>query len=86
MKVRIQKLEAENARLEGNTLRLETQVKRYKSQAEAAESVEDTLLAEKRKLARELRNSQEQILELETEKDHLLKRVEKYKQRRKEEF
>lgn len=86
LKVRIQKLETENARLEGNSLRLETQVKRYKSQAEAAESVEDTLLADKRKLARELRNAQEHTIELETEKEHLQKRVEKYKQRRKEDF
>ena len=34
----------------------------------------------------QLRNAQEHIMELETEKDHLQKRVEKYKQRRKEEF
>jgi len=86
LKMRIQKLETENARLEGNSMRLETQVKRYKSQAEAAESVEDTLLADKRKLARELRSAQERIIELETEKEHLQKRVEKFKQRRKDDF
>ena len=33
-----------------------------------------------------LRNAQEHTIELETEKEHLQKRVEKYKQRRKEDF
>lgn len=34
----------------------------------------------------QLRNAQERIMELETEKEHLQKRVEKFKQRRKEDI
>lgn len=73
-KIKQQKAEQDNARLEGLVARLESQVKRYKSQAEAAEATEDSLKAEKRKLQRELRKAQDEIGELQTVNDHLQKR------------
>jgi len=82
LKTQIQVLEQKNAQKDGLVVRLETQVKRYKQQADAAESVEDNLLADKRKISRELRQCQEQIMELENEKELLKKRLEKMKSRR----
>lgn len=75
------RLETENAQLEAQAQRLDQQVKRYKSQADNAENVEDALIAEKRKLARELRQAQEKIMEVETERDSLRKRYDKLKKR-----
>lgn len=83
-KIRQQKAEQDNARLEGLVARLESQVKRYKSQAEAAEATEDSLKAEKRKLQRELRKAQDEIGELQTVNDHLQKRFDKLKSKRKD--
>lgn len=83
-KIKLQKAEQENARLEGLVARLESQVKRYKSQAEAAEATEDSLKAEKRKLQRELRKAQDEIGELQTVNDHLQKRFDKLKSKRKD--
>lgn len=83
-KIKLQKAEQENARLEGLVARLESQVKRCKSQAEAAEATEDSLKAEKRKLQRELRKAQDEIGELQTVNDHLQKRFDKLKSKRKD--
>ncbi|XP_022791506.1 leucine-rich repeat flightless-interacting protein 2-like [Stylophora pistillata] len=83
-KIKLQKAEQDNARLEGLVARLESQVKRYKSQAEAAEATEDSLKAEKRKLQRELRKAQDEIGELQTVNDHLQKRFDKLKSKRKD--
>jgi len=78
----IQLLEQSSSQKEGMIVRLESQIKRYKHQTDTAESVEDGLLAEKRKLLRDLRQAQERIVELETEKEQLDKRFEKLKNRR----
>ncbi|XP_058946875.1 leucine-rich repeat flightless-interacting protein 2-like isoform X2 [Pocillopora verrucosa] len=83
-KIKLQKAEQDNARLEGLVARLESQVKRYKTQAEAAEATEDSLKAEKRKLQRELRKAQDEIGELQTVNDHLQKRFDKLKSKRKD--
>lgn len=85
MKIKVHKMEQENTRLEGLVMRLESQVKRYKSQAEAAEATEESLKTEKRKLQRELRKAQDDIIEIQTAHDHIQKRYEKLKTRRKEE-
>ncbi|XP_046849770.1 leucine-rich repeat flightless-interacting protein 2-like isoform X1 [Xenia sp. Carnegie-2017] len=85
MKIKMHKLEQENTRLEGLVMRLESQVKRYKSQAEAAEATEETLKTEKRKLQRELRKAQDDLIEIQTAHDHIQKRYEKLKSRRKDE-
>ena len=77
LKSQIYQLQQQNAKLEGQVNRLETQVTRYKQQADNAESLEDALIAEKRKIAKQLRQSQEQIVELETENELLQKRLEK---------
>ncbi|XP_028404710.1 leucine-rich repeat flightless-interacting protein 2-like [Dendronephthya gigantea] len=84
MKIKVHKMEQENTRLEGLVMRLENQVKRYKSQAEAAEATEENLKTEKRKLQRELRKAQDDIIEIQTAHDHIQKRYEKLKNRRKE--
>lgn len=84
-KIKLQiKAEQDNARLEGLVARVESQVKRYKTQAEAAEATEDSLKAEKRKLQRELRKAQDEIGELQTVNDHLQKRFDKLKSKRKD--
>ncbi|XP_031557993.1 leucine-rich repeat flightless-interacting protein 2-like [Actinia tenebrosa] len=85
-RIKLQKAEQENARLEGVVMRLESQVKRYKTQAEAAVSTEDDLKSENRKLNRELRKAQDEVSELQTVNDHLQKRLDKMKSRRKEEL
>ncbi|XP_032241161.1 leucine-rich repeat flightless-interacting protein 2 [Nematostella vectensis] len=85
-RIKLQKAEQENARQEGVIMRLESQVKRYKTQAETAESTEDTLKSEKRKLQRELRKAQDEVNELQTVNDHMTKRFEKLKNKRKDEL
>ncbi|CAG0915511.1 unnamed protein product [Notodromas monacha] len=78
-KARVQRSEQEILTLQANVSRLESQVTRYKTAAEAAEKNEEDLKLEKRKLLRELRESQEKLEEVETKRSHLEKRLEKVK-------
>ncbi|XP_075237692.1 leucine-rich repeat flightless-interacting protein 2-like isoform X2 [Lycorma delicatula] len=78
-KFKLQKAEQDVSTLQANVARLESQVVRYKSAAEAAEKVEDDLKVEKRKLQRELRESQARVEELETAHSHLQRRLDKLK-------
>lgn len=84
-RLKLQKAEQENARLEGLVMRLESQVKRYKTSSETLEISEDNLKQEKRKLQRELRKAQEDVGELQTVNEHLQKRFDKLKNKRKDE-
>ncbi|XP_055009902.1 leucine-rich repeat flightless-interacting protein 2-like isoform X2 [Boleophthalmus pectinirostris] len=79
LKFKLVKAEQEATALEQNVTRLEGQVARYKSAAENSEKVEDELKAEKRKLQRELRSALDKIDELESNNNHLSKRLEKMK-------
>lgn len=81
-KFKLSKSEQDITTLEQNVLRLEGQVLRYKSAAENAEKVEDELKAEKRKLQRELRTTQDKMEEMEMTNSHLVKRLEKMKANR----
>jgi len=78
-KFKWQKAEQDISTLQANVARLESQVIRYKTASEAAEKAEDELKLEKRKLQRELRESQAKVEELETSNMHLLKRFDKLK-------
>ncbi|VVC34557.1 Hypothetical protein CINCED_3A021578 [Cinara cedri] len=78
-KFKWQKAEQDISTLQANVARLESQVIRYKTASEASEKSEDDLKLEKRKLQRELRESQTKIEELETSNMHLLKRFDKLK-------
>uniref|UniRef100_A0A1A8N0S5 Leucine rich repeat (In FLII) interacting protein 1a n=2 Tax=Nothobranchius pienaari TaxID=704102 RepID=A0A1A8N0S5_9TELE len=82
LKFKLVKAEQEVTALEQNVTRLEGQVTRYKSAAENAETVEDELKAEKRKLQRELRSALDKVEELESNNSHLCKRLEKMKSSR----
>ncbi|XP_015831444.3 leucine-rich repeat flightless-interacting protein 2 isoform X20 [Nothobranchius furzeri] len=82
LKFKLVKAEQEVTALEQNVTRLEGQVARYKSAAENAETVEDELKAEKRKLQRELRSALDKVEELESNNSHLCKRLEKMKSSR----
>ncbi|KAM9365034.1 leucine-rich repeat flightless-interacting protein 2 isoform 5-T5 [Pholidichthys leucotaenia] len=82
LKFKLVKAEQEVTALEQNVTRLEGQVTRYKSAAENAEKVEDELKAEKRKLQRELRSALDKVEELESNNNHLSKRLEKMKTNR----
>ncbi|XP_039883406.1 leucine-rich repeat flightless-interacting protein 2 isoform X14 [Simochromis diagramma] len=82
LKFKLVKAEQEATALEQNVTRLEGQVTRYKSAAENAEKIEDDLKAEKRKLQRELRSALDKIEELESNNNHLSKRLEKMKSSR----
>lgn len=73
--------EQENAVLQTAVKRLENQVARYKESLEEAETVEVEMKAEKRKLLRELRESQAKVEELETNNTHLQKRLDRIKSR-----
>ncbi|XP_077474066.1 leucine-rich repeat flightless-interacting protein 2 isoform X18 [Stigmatopora argus] len=82
MKFKLVKTEQEVTALEQNVSRLEGQVSRYKMASENAEKVEDELKAEKRKLQRELRSALDKVDELESNNNHLNKRLEKMKSSR----
>ncbi|XP_056145060.1 leucine-rich repeat flightless-interacting protein 2 [Lampris incognitus] len=82
LKFKLVKAEQEATALEQNVTRLEGQVTRYKSASENAEKIEDELKAEKRKLQRELRSALDKIDELESNNNHLTKRLEKIKSNR----
>ena len=73
--------EQENAVLQTSVNRLENQVARYKESLEEAETVESELKADKRKLLRELRESQAKVEELETSNTHLQKRLDRLRSR-----
>lgn len=73
--------EQENSVLQTAVNRLENQVARYKESLKEAETVEGDLKAEKRKLLRELRESQAKVEELETNNTHLQKRLDRIKSR-----
>lgn len=73
--------EQENAVLQTSVNRLENQVARYKESLKEAEAVEGDLKAEKRKLLRELRESQAKVEELETNNSHLQKRLDRLRSR-----
>lgn len=73
--------EQENAVLQTSVNRLENQVARFKESLKEAETVENNLKAEKRKLLRELRESQAKVEELETNNSHLQKRLDRFRSR-----
>lgn len=73
--------EQENTVLQTAVNRLENQVARYKESIQEAEAVEGELKAEKRKLLRELRESQAKVEELETNNSHLQKRLDRIRSR-----
>lgn len=73
--------EQENAVLQTAVNRLENQVSRYKESLKEAETVEGDLKAEKRRLLRELRESQAKVEELETNNTHLQKRLDRIRSR-----
>ncbi|XP_058797302.1 leucine-rich repeat flightless-interacting protein 2 isoform X2 [Phymastichus coffea] len=78
-KFKLQKAEQDMSTLQATVARLESQVIRYKSAAEASEKAEDELKIEKRKLQREVRESQGRVEELETANSHLQRRLDKLK-------
>ncbi|XP_063233157.1 leucine-rich repeat flightless-interacting protein 2 isoform X2 [Bacillus rossius redtenbacheri] len=78
-KFKLQKAEQDVSTLQATVARLESQVIRYKSASESAEKVEDELKVEKRKLQRELRESQSRVEELEVSNSHLQRRLDKLK-------
>ncbi|XP_032678826.1 leucine-rich repeat flightless-interacting protein 2 isoform X2 [Odontomachus brunneus] len=78
-KFKLQKAEQDMSTLQATVARLESQVIRYKSAAEASEKVEDELKVEKRKLQREVRETQGRVEELETANSHLQRRLDKLK-------
>ncbi|XP_003424503.1 leucine-rich repeat flightless-interacting protein 2 isoform X3 [Nasonia vitripennis] len=78
-KFKLQKAEQDMSTLQATVARLESQVIRYKSAAEASEKAEDELKVEKRKLQREVRESQGRVEELETANSHLQRRLDKLK-------
>merc|ERR1719384_2568334 len=69
-KFRISKSDQEVATLEANVQRLESQVVRYKKASETAEMNEENLKSDRRKMQRELRDSQTRNEELETQNKH----------------
>lgn len=73
--------EQENTVLQTSVNRLENQISRYKESLKEAETVESDLKAEKRKLLRELRESQAKVEELETNNAHLQKRLDRIRSR-----
>lgn len=73
--------EQENAVLQTAVTRLENQVARYKESLKEVETVEGDLKAEKRKLLRELRESQAKVEELETNNTHLQRRLDRIRSR-----
>lgn len=73
--------EQENAVLQTAVNRLENQVARYRESVQEAETIEGELKAEKRKLLRELRESQAKVEELETNNSHLQKRLDRIRSR-----
>jgi len=73
--------EQENAVLQTSVNRLENQVARYKESLTEAETIESELKAEKRKLLRELRETQAKVEELETSNSHLQKRLDRIRSR-----
>ncbi|KAH0947182.1 hypothetical protein HN011_001179 [Eciton burchellii] len=78
-KFKLQKAEQDMSTLQATVARLESQVIRYKSAAEASEKAEDELKVEKRKLQREVRETQGRVEELETANSHLQRRLDKLK-------
>ncbi|XP_020295743.1 leucine-rich repeat flightless-interacting protein 2 isoform X2 [Pseudomyrmex gracilis] len=76
-KFKLQKAEQDTSTLQATVARLESQVIRYKSAAEASEKSEDELKVEKRKLQREIRETQNRVEELEAENTHLHRRLDK---------
>ncbi|XP_063974488.1 leucine-rich repeat flightless-interacting protein 2 isoform X1 [Diachasmimorpha longicaudata] len=78
-KFKLQKAEQDMSTLQATVARLESQVIRYKSAAETSEKAEDELKVEKRKLQREVRESQGRVEELETANSHLQRRLDKLK-------
>ncbi|KAL1138149.1 hypothetical protein AAG570_009841 [Ranatra chinensis] len=78
-KFRLQKAEQDVSTLQANMVRLESQVVRYRTAAETAEKLEDELKTDRRKLQRELRESQARVEELETSNTHLQRRLDKLK-------
>lgn len=73
--------EQENVVLQTSVNRLENQVARYKESLKEAETLEGDLKAEKRKLLRELRESQAKVEELETNNTHLQRRLDRIRSR-----
>jgi DNA repair exonuclease SbcCD ATPase subunit len=80
-KLKLKRAEQEILTLTGAVTRLECQVNRYKSAAETSEKAEEELKQEKRRLLKELRESQTALQDLETKNGHLMKRLEKAKYR-----
>lgn len=78
-KFKLKKAEQDIIVLQGNVTRLEGSVARYKLSTEEAEKTEDELKTEKRKILRDLREAQSKVEELETNNDHLQKRIDKLK-------
>lgn len=73
--------EQENSVLQTSVSRLENQVARYKESMKEAETIESELKVERRKLLRELRESQAKVEELETNNSHLQKRLDRLRSR-----
>lgn len=67
--------------LQTTVTRLENQVARYKETLEEAESTEQNLRADKRKLGRELTNARSRIEELEASNLHMQKRLDQLRSR-----
>uniref|UniRef100_A0A8C4X259 Leucine rich repeat (in FLII) interacting protein 2 n=1 Tax=Eptatretus burgeri TaxID=7764 RepID=A0A8C4X259_EPTBU len=78
-KMKISKAEQEITTLSQTVQRLEAQLKRQREAVEAAETVEDDLKTDRRRLQRELRTIQEHVQELELTNGHLSRRLEKLK-------
>lgn len=78
-KFQLKKTQQEVDSLQNSITRLEAQLHRYKQLADEAETTEEQLKTDKRKLLRDFRDAQQKIDELETENSHLQKRIEKLK-------
>lgn len=73
--------EQENSVMRTTISRLENQVTRYQESLKESETIEADLKTEKRKLLRELRESQAKVEELETNNSHLQKRLDRLRSR-----
>jgi len=78
-KFQLKKAKQELDSLQNSIVRSEAQLNRYRQFCEEAETTEDKLKADKRKLLKDFRDAQQKIDELESENEHLQKRIEKLK-------
>lgn len=76
-KFRLEQANQKISGLEGDIIRLEGQVKRYKTIAEDAETQEDQLKQERRKLQRELREALSTVDDLKSENSTLQRKIDK---------